>query len=323
MNIFYSFEWFAHYITFNIFALDAGTHMADAMQFFVYDSLKILALIIVITHLMSLLRYYLPIEKLRDFLKSHKFYGLDYFLATIFGSITPFCSCSSIPLFIGFVESGIPLGVTFAFLITSPLINEVALALFVGLFGFKITAFYVGAGILVGMLGGFIIEHLHMERFVEDFVWKMKSQGSIIEHKHESFLLVAKKVSREAFDITKKIVLYVLAGVGIGAFIHGYVPQGFFAKYLHKAGWWGVPLAVILAVPLYSNASGVIPIMQSLIEKGVPLGTALALMMAVVGISLPEALILKKVIKWQLLATFFGIVTVGIIFIGYLFNIIL
>ena len=323
MNIFYPFELLANYTTFGLFNLSIGTHMADAIHFFIYDSLKILTLIIVITHIMSLLRYYLPVEKLRDFLKSRNFYGLDYFLATIFGAITPFCSCSSIPLFIGFVEAGIPLGVTFAFLITSPLINEVALALFVGLFGLKITTLYIGAGVLVGMVGGFTIEHLHMEHFVEDFVWKLKSKGATKERIHEPFNVIAKKVSREAFDITKKIVLYVLAGVGIGALIHGYVPQGFFAKYLQRAGWWGVPLAVMLAVPLYSNASGVIPIMQSLVEKGVPIGTALALMMAIVGISLPEALILKKVIRWQLLATFFGIVTIGIILIGYLFNIVL
>ena len=320
MDIFYPFEWLADYFTFNVFSLEAGSRWADSVHFFIYDSLKIIALILVITHFMSLLRYYLPVEKLRDFLKSRNFYGLDYFLATIFGAITPFCSCSSIPLFIGFVEAGIPLGVTFAFLIASPLINEVALALFIGMFGLKITALYVGAGIVIGIVGGFIIEHLHMERFVEDFVWKVKSQPQEIKTKKTPWKKVFKTVSKEAMDITKKIVLYVLIGVGLGALIHGFVPQGFFGKYLQKAGWWGVPLAVILAVPLYSNASGVIPIMQSLVEKGVPIGTALALMMAIVGISLPEALILKKVLKWQLLATFFAVVTIGIILIGYLFN---
>lgn len=170
MNIFYPFEWLANYITFDVFSLSFGTHAADALQFFIYDSLKILALIIFITHFMSLLRYYLPIEKLRDFLTKHKFYGLDYFLATIFGAVTPFCSCSSIPLFIGFIEAEIPLGVTFAFLITSPLINEVALALFVGMFGLKITILYVLAGIVIGMVGGFILGKLHMEKYIEDFV---------------------------------------------------------------------------------------------------------------------------------------------------------
>ncbi|HFC00570.1 MAG TPA: permease [Phaeodactylibacter sp.] len=323
MNIFYPFEWLANYITFDIFNLNAGTHLADALHFFIYDSLKIVALILAITHFMSLLRYYLPVEKLRDFLVKHKFYGLDYFLATIFGAITPFCSCSSIPLFIGFIEARIPLGVTFAFLITSPLINEVALALFVGIFGLKITILYVLAGITIGMIGGFIIGKLGLEKYVENFVWEMKSKKQAGKRREIPLSKVLKIISAEALTITKKIILYVLAGVGLGAFIHGYVPQGFFERYLQKAGWWGVPLAVILAVPLYSNASGVIPIMESLVNKGVPLGTALALMMAIVGISLPEALILKKVMKWQLLTTFFGIVTIGIILIGYLFNVIL
>ena len=320
MDVFYPFEWLSNYITFDLLTISGGSHLAESMQFFFYDSFKILTLILIITHFMSLLRYYLPIEKLRDFLTKHKFYGLDYFLATIFGAITPFCSCSSIPLFIGFVEARIPLGVTFAFLITSPLINEVALALFVGMFGFKITMLYVIAGILVGMIGGFVIEKLNLEKYVEDFVWKIHSKKQHIEKKDIPFSKILKIISREAFEITRKIVLYVLAGVGLGAFIHGFVPQGFFEKYLQKAGWFGVPLAVVLAVPLYSNASGVIPIIESLVSKGVPIGTSLALMMAIVGISLPEALILKKVIKWQLLAIFFGIVTLGIIIIGYSFN---
>ncbi len=323
MNIFYPFEILAKYITFNLFHLQINSHLANSIQFFFYDSFKIIALILIITHLMSLLRYYLPVERLRNFLTRHKFYGVDYFLATIFGAITPFCSCSSIPLFIGFIEAGIPLGVTFSFLITSPLINEVALALFVGMFGIKITLFYILAGIIVGMFGGFIIGKLHLEKYVEDFVWKVQSQKQKINLKRVPFLKVLKIISKEAIGITGKIILYVLAGVGLGAFIHGFVPQGFFEKYLQKASWFSVPLAVILAVPLYSNASGVIPIIESLVAKGVPIGTALALMMAIVGISLPEALILKKVIKWQLLVIFFSIVTVGIIIIGYLFNIFL
>lgn len=323
MSIFYPFDLLANYITFNIFLLEHNTHLAESVHFFFFDSLKIISLILIITHLMSLLRYYLPIEKLRDFLVNHKFYGLDYFLATIFGAITPFCSCSSIPLFIGFIEARIPLGVTFAFLITSPLINEVALALFVGLFGLKITLIYALSGIIIGIIGGVIISKLHLEKYVEDFVWKVKSKKQNTSQKKLPFLKIYKIISKEALDITKKIIVYVLLGVGVGAFIHGFIPQGFFEKYLQKACWLSVPLAVILAVPLYSNASGVIPIIESLISKGVPIGTALALMMAIVGISLPEALILKKVIKWQLLVIFFGIITFSIICIGYLFNFIL
>jgi len=323
MDLFYPLEVLADWITYDVFSI-SGTHLAGAVEFFIYDSLKIFLLIVVITHFMSLLRFYFPIEKLKDFLASHKMFGLDYFLASIFGVITPFCSCSSIPLFIGFIEARIPLGVTFAFLITSPLINEIAIGLFVGMFGMKITMIYVLSGIIIGMVGGLVISRLKMEKYVADFIWNIKAQKlSKEEAKKTAWKKVFKTVSYEAWDITRKIMLYVLAGVAVGGFIHGYVPEGFFEVYLQKAGFWGVPLAVILAVPLYSNASGVIPVIQSLIAKGVPIGTGLAFMMATVGLSLPEAMILKKVLKWQLLASFFAVVTIGIIIIGYLFNVIL
>jgi len=321
MDIFYPLEALSNWLTFSVFFIEKSSHLGSFIQFFLYDTFKVFVLMLVITHFMSALRYYLPIEKLRDFLITKKLYGFDYFLATVFGAITPFCSCSSIPLFIGFLEARIPLGITFAFMITSPLINEVAISLFLGIFGWQVAFFYVIAGILIGMFGGFILGKLKMEKYVEDFVWKVHSKNKgKLETKKESFVKIFPQISREAFGIIKKIALYIVIGVGVGAFIHGYVPEGFFEKYLESVGVWGVPLATLLAVPMYSNASGVIPIIQSLVVKGVPLGTALAFMMAVVGLSLPEALILKKVLKWQLLATFFGVVTVGIIIIGYLFN---
>ncbi len=321
MNIFYFLEAISNWITFSIFNIEQNSYLGNSVQFFINDILKIFLMMLVITHFMSILRYYLPIEKLRDFLIKKKLYGLDYFFATIFGAITPFCSCSSIPLFIGFLEARIPLGVTFAFMITSPLINEVAIALFLNSFGWQITLFYVLAGISIGMIGGFILGKLKMERYVEDFVWKVKvKDGEKKDFNKISFFKIFPQISREAFQIIQKIAIYIIAGVGLGAIIHGYVPEGFFEKYLENAGFWSVPLATILAVPMYSNASGVIPIIESLVVKGVPFGTALAFMMAVVGLSLPEALILKKVLKWQLLLTFFGVVTVGIILIGYAFN---
>lgn len=324
MNLFYPFKIISDWLTFVVFGIESGTHLANSVHFFIYDTLKIFVLILLITHFMSALRYYLPIEKLRDFLIKRKLYGLDYFFATVFGTITPFCSCSSIPLFIGFLEAGIPLGVTFAFIITSPLINEVAIALFLGIFGWQVTSLYIGTGIFIGMVGGFILGKLKMEKYVADFVWKIDSKKQNREtDKKESLLKVFPQVSKEAFDIIKKIGLYIIIGVGVGALIHGYIPEGFFGKYLGNGSFWSVPLAVIFAVPMYSNASGVIPIIESLIAKGVPLGTGLAFMMAVVGLSLPEALILKKVLKWQLLLTFFGVVTLGIIIIGYLFNFLL
>lgn len=320
--MFYFLEVLSQWITYDLLNIEQGTRLADAMEFFIYDTTKILILLLIITHLMSVLRYYFPIEKLRDFLLKNKLYGIDYFLASVFGAITPFCSCSSIPLFIGFLEVRIPLGITFAFMITSPLINEVAIALFVGSFGWKITIIYIFAGILIGMIGGFVLGKLKMEKYVENFVWKVKSKKDVTKKiEKKKFKEIFSIISNEAFNIIKKIIWYVIIGVAVGALIHGFVPDEFFGSFLEKAGIWGVPLSVILAVPMYSNASGVIPVIEALIAKGVPFGTALAFMMAVVGLSLPEALILKKVLKWQLLATFFGVVTMGIIIIGYVFNI--
>jgi hypothetical protein len=317
---------FSNWLTYNILGLADQTRIGEVVNFFVYDTIKIILLLLIITHFMSLLRYYLPVEKLRDFLAKHKLFGLDYFLATIFGAITPFCSCSSIPLFIGFVKAGIPLGVTFAFLITSPLVNEVALALFVGLFGWKVTLIYAGAGIIIGMVGGFVLGKLKLEKYVEDYIWDLKNHKNIAipeKKKQKISLKLLKNISKEALGITKKITPYILIGVGVGAIIHGYVPEGFFEKYITKENPLAVPIAVILAVPFYSNASGVVPIIQSLVAKGIPLGTALAFMMATVGLSLPEALILKRVMKLPLLLMFFLVVAIGMILIGYGFNFIL
>jgi len=322
MDIFYPLTIFSKWLTYELLRL-SQSHLAGALEFFIYDSLKIFLLIVIITTFMSLLRYYLPIEKLRNFLKDHKFYGLDYLLASIFGVITPFCSCSSIPLFIGFMEARIPLGVTFSFLITSPLINEIAIGLFIGMFGLKITLIYIGMGVLIGVIGGFVLGKLKMERYVEDFVWKIKAKKTASQEIKRMSPKIFKSIVIEAWDITKQIMPYVLVGVAVGGLIHGYIPEGFFEVYLKEAGWWGVPIAVLLAIPLYSNASGVIPIVQTLIKKGVPIGTGLAFMMATVGLSLPEAMILKKVLKWPLLVAFFSIVAIGIILIGYFFNILI
>lgn len=321
--MFYPIQLLADWLTYNVFNLEIGSHLVDSVNFFIYDSLKILILLLIINYLMAIVRYYLPVEKLRDFLSSRKWYGLDYFLGSIFGTITPFCSCSSIPLFIGFLQARIPLGVIFSFLITSPLVNEVAIVLFLGLFGWKITVLYVFSAILLGMVGGFILGKLKLEKYVEDYIWQIKSQKLDLEKEKIQFTKLLKIFWNEGFEITKKITPYVLIGIGIGALIHGFVPTGFFEKYITAENIFAVPIAVILAIPMYANSVGVIPIMQSLVEKGVPLGTALAFMMAIVGLSLPEAFILKKVMKTKLLIYFFGIVTICIILIGYLFNLIL
>lgn len=323
MNIFYPVQLFADWITYNILNIKTESHLGTSVNFFIYDSLKILILLLVINYLMAIVRYYLPVEKLRDFLASRKWYGLDYFLGAFFGTITPFCSCSSIPLFIGFLEARIPLGVTFSFLITSPLVNEVAVVLFAGLFGWKITIFYVVSAVLLGMFGGFVLGKLKLEKYVADYIWQIKSQRVDLEKEKIPFSKLLKVFWDNGFEITKKVTLYVFIGIGVGALIHGFVPTGFFEKYITADNIFAVPIAVILAVPMYANSVGVIPIMQSLVEKGVPLGTAIAFMMAIVGLSLPEALILKKVMKTRLLVYFFGIVTICIIIIGYLFNFIL
>ncbi len=321
MDIFYPLKYIADQTAYGLFGLLKGSHLGDTINFFIYDSLKILILLLIINYFMAILRHYLPTEKLRDFLASRKWYGFDYFLAAIFGAITPFCSCSSIPLFIGFLGAGIPLGVTLSFLIVSPLVNEVAVVLFAGLFGWKITILYVISAILLGMVGGFILSKLKLEKYVADYVWKTQSPKIEVKNEKIAFTKLLKKFWDEGFALTKKITIYILLGVALGSTIHGFVPAGFFEKHISADNLLAVPIATIVAVPLYSNAVGVIPIMKSLVEKGIPLGTAMAFMMAVVGLSLPEALILKRVMKMKLLIYFFGITTINIIIIGYLFNI--
>jgi len=323
MDIFYPVQLLADVITNDWLNLNKDSYFNNALNFFIYDIIKIGILLIFINFLMAIIRHYLPVEKIKDFLTKRKWYGFDYLLASLFGTITPFCSCSSIPLFVGFLSAGIPLGVTLSFLITSPLINEASIAIFIGLFGLKITLKYIIAGVLIGTIGGFILGKLKLENHIDDSLKKIinKSQKITLKEKNDkAFLSLVSFFWIEGISLTKKIFPYVLLGVGIGAVVHGYVPIDFFENYLKIGSWWAVPMATILAVPLYSNAVAVIPIMEVLISKGVPFGTALAFMMATVGLSLPEALILKKAMKMKLLISFFAVVTLGIIMIGYLFN---
>ncbi|MBU2540119.1 permease [Patescibacteria group bacterium] len=320
MDIFYPLQLLSDWLVYGIFNLGKVSHLGTSLNFFIYDSLKIIFLLLVINYFMAIIRYYLSVEKLRDFLASRKWYGLDYLLSSIFGTITPFCSCSSIPLFIGFLEAGIPLGVTLSFLITSPLVNQVAVVLFAGLFGWKITILYVISAMILGVTGGFILGKLNLEKQVADYVWQIRSKKSKAVNKKESLRKLVKIFWQEGFSLTKKITPYVLLGIAVGALIHGYIPAGFFEKYITVENLFAVPIATIVAVPMYANVVGVIPIMQSLVEKGIPIGTALAFMMAVVGLSLPEALILKRVMKIKLLVYFFGVTAINIIIIGYLFN---
>jgi len=314
-------------LTYDQLGLDAASHLGSALNFFIYDTVKIILLLFAISSLMGVVNAYFPIERLRNYLMTHKFYGMQYLLASIFGAITPFCSCSSIPLFIGFVKGGIPLGVTFAFLITSPLVNEVAVAMFLGSFGLKVTVVYVVSGILLGMVGGILLGRMRLEPLLSDWVKQIQAQSTkqieVWDLEHVSFTRRLPVILREAWSIVRNVLIYVIIGIGIGAMMHGYVPEGFFEHYMARDNWFAVPLAVVFAVPMYANAAGIVPIIEVFVAKGIPLGTAIAFMMAIVGLSLPEATLLKKVMTWRLIGIFFGTITLFIILLGYLFNFIL
>lgn len=315
---------FADWLVYGVMGLDASSHLGVAVNFFFYDSIKIIILLFLISMLMGIVNAYFPIERLRNYLVTHRLYGLQYLLASLFGAITPFCSCSSIPLFIGFVKGGIPLGVTFAFLITSPLVNEVAVAMFLGSFGVRTTIVYVVSGIVLGMLGGMVLGRMNLDRYlsgwIRDIQRQSEAQADAWEAEKTSFFDRMPSIVRGSWNIVRGVLVYVLVGIGIGAAMHGFVPDGFFERYLAAGNWWSMPLAVILAVPMYANAAGIVPVIEVFVAKGVPLGTAIAFMMSVVGLSLPEATLLKKVMTWRLIGIFFGVVTVFIIISGYLFN---
>ena len=318
---------FADWFVYSVIGLDSTTALGGAVNFFVYDSIKILLLLFLISSIMGIVNAYFPIERLRNYLVSHRLYGLQYLLASVFGAITPFCSCSSIPLFIGFVKGGIPLGVTLAFLITSPLVNEVAVAMFLGSFGVQATVIYVVSGTLLGCLGGIVLGRMHLEPYLSDWVKQVQAQSeqqsAQWEKEDTCFSERLPTIVSDAWQIVRSVLLYVLIGIGIGAFMHGFVPEGFFEQYMSRDNWYAVPLSVLLAVPMYANAAGIVPVVEVFVAKGIPLGTAIAFMMAVVGLSLPEATLLKKVMTWRLISIFFATVTLFIILSGYLFNVLL
>ncbi len=323
MDLFYPVQVFADWFTYQLFGLDAVSRLGSSVNFFVYDTIKILVLLLLITHLMGAVNTLFPIEKVREYLAKNKLFGLEYVIASLLGTVTPFCSCSSVPLFIGFVKGGIPLGVTLAFLISSPLVDGVVIAMLLGLFGAKVTAVYVLTGIAISVIAGYILGKLNLERYLADWVTALEGDKLNLGTEHTENSSFIRSVSSEAFTIFKRVYLYVLVGVGLGAFIHGYVPTDFFETHVGADNVWSVPIAVLVGVPLYASAAGVIPIAQALVAKGISLGTILAFMMATVGLSVPEGLMLKKVMKWQLLVTFFGVVTFAIILSGYIFNSIL
>jgi uncharacterized membrane protein YraQ (UPF0718 family) len=312
---------FASYVTYDLIRLERSSRLADAINFFIYDTIKIILLLTIIIFIVSIVRSYFPPERTKRIL-SHKREFIGNLLAALLGIVTPFCSCSAVPLFIGFVEAGVPLGVTFSFLISSPMVNEVAVVLLWGLFGWKIAAIYMGTGLLVSILAGFIIGKLKLEKWVEEYVYKLKT-GQGQEVFRPAFNERLQYAKWNTADILKRVWLFVVLAIGIGGFIHGYVPQDFLVRYAGNGNPFAVPMAVALGVPLYSNAAGVIPIVYALMEKGMNIGTVLAFMMAVTALSLPEMIILRKVLKMPLLAVFVGIMAVTITAVGYLFNAIL
>lgn len=318
---------FADFMVYEVLGLGASTAFGESVNFFFYDTIKIFILLFFISAVMGIINAYFPIERLREYLTSRKLYGLQYFFAALFGAITPFCSCSSIPLFIGFVKGGIPLGVTFSYLITSPLVNEVAVAMFLGTFGLRVTVIYVISGILLGMIGGIVLGGMNLEPYLSDWVRQMQltssSDSAVWEKEHTPFFNRLPLILKEAWAIVRGVLFYIIVGIGIGAFMHGYVPEGFFEQYMSEDNLLAVPLSVVFAVPMYSNAAGIVPIIEVFVAKGIPVGTALAFMMAVVGLSVPEAVLLKKVMKWRLICIFFGLITSFIVALGYFYNAVL
>jgi hypothetical protein len=311
----------ADWIAYSALTLTKGSRLGDAVDFFLYDVPKIMLLLSGMIFLISILRTFFSPERTRVLLGGKR-QGIGNVLAAMLGIVTPFCSCSAVPLFIGFVESGIPLGVTFSFLIAAPTINEVAIVMLFGLFGWKVAGLYIVSGLIIAIIAGMIIGRLNLERYVEDFVWKMQAAGNVEGEK----LTWSDRIQR-AWESVKEIVgkvwLYVVIGIAVGAGIHGYVPESALVSIMGKQAWWSVPAVVLLGIPLYSNAAGVIPIVSALMEKGASLGTVLAFMMSVVGLSLPETIILRRVLKPQLIAVFISTVAIAIIITGYLFNLVL
>lgn len=318
---------FADYVTYNLIGLEPASHLGSAVNFFIYDTIKIFILLATLIFVISFIRTYIPPNRVREILeKRHKYTG--NFIAALVGIITPFCSCSAVPLFIGFVEAGVPLGATFSFLISSPMINEIAIVLLLGLFGWQITAFYIISGYIIAVVGGVLIGKLKMESQLEDYVYetleKMKALGTADVELPKPTLRERYMIAKnEMKDILRRVSPYIIVAIAIGGWIHGYLPSDFLLEYAGSDNILAVPMAVLIGVPLYSNAAGTIPLISALIEKGMAAGTALALMMSITALSLPEMIILRKVMKPRLLGTFIAILAVSITLTGYLFNLII
>ncbi len=319
--LYLSLQSITDWIVFGIINLPKGSHLTSAVNFFIFEVPKVLLLLILIVFAVGIIRTYFSPERTRKMLGGKKLF-VGNVSASLLGIVTPFCSCSAIPLFLGFVESGVPLGVTFSFLIAAPMINEVAVVLLFGLFGWKTALTYMMTGLIIAMISGYAIGKLRLEKYVEEWVFKIKAEHAEIEETRPVFSERINAGIDAVKEIVGKVWIYIVIGIAVGAGIHGYVPENFMAGLMGKSAWWSVPAAVLIGVPMYSNAAGIIPIVQALLEKGASLGTVLAFMMSVIGLSLPETIILKKVLKTQLILVFVSVVAVGIIIVGYIFNLI-
>lgn len=309
----------SYYLAYSLIGLEKGSHLGEALQFFVYDTPKVMMLLTLIVFVIGMVRSFFTQARTRRYLAG-KSQSAGNVLAALLGIVTPFCSCSAVPLFIGFIQAGIPLGVTFSFLIAAPMVNEIAVVLLYGLLGWKIAVLYMVTGLLIAIISGWLIGRFKLEHWIEDWVQAMRAGEAVVV---EEQLQWGDRIDRgrEAVrDIVGKVWIYVIAGIGVGALIHGYIPESFMASIMGKEAWWSVPAAVVVGIPMYSNTAGIVPVVEALLGKGAALGTVLAFMMSVIALSLPEMVILRKVLKPKLIAVFIGVVGAGILFTGFLFN---
>jgi uncharacterized membrane protein YraQ (UPF0718 family) len=317
--IYKNLEPFSFYLTYSLLDVRKGSHLGDAVQFFAYDTPKVMMLLTLIVFVIGVIRSFFTQERTRKYLAGKR-EAVGNVMAAVLGIVTPFCSCSAVPLFIGFVQAGVPLGVTFSFLVAAPMVNEIALVLLYGLLGWKVAALYLVTGLLIAMISGWVIGRLKLESWIEDWVQELRAGEAIVFEEKLTWHDRIHQGVDAVRDIVGKVWVYVVAGIAVGAFIHGYVPEDFMASIMGKDAWWSVPAAVVVGIPMYSNAAGIVPVVEALLGKGAALGTVLAFMMSVIALSLPEMIILRKVLKPKLIAVFIVVVGSGIIFTGYLFN---
>ncbi|HOI93243.1 MAG TPA: permease [Syntrophobacter fumaroxidans] len=320
--VYLNLEALSRLVVFNLLGLPPNNHFSSAVQFFLYDTPKVLMLLTLVVFGVGVVRSFFTPERTRRILAG-KSQTTGNVLASLLGIVTPFCTCSAIPLFIGFVTTGVPLGVTFSFLVSAPMVNEIAVVLLFGLFGWEVAAIYLGTGLMIAMVSGWVIGRLRMEQHLEDWVMQVQMGEGCVVEEQKTWTDRIRYGLDAVRDIVGKVWKYVVLGIGVGAIIHGYVPEGFMASIMGRGAWWSVPLSVLIGIPMYSNAAGIIPVVHALLEKGAALGTVLAFMMSVIALSLPEAIILRKVLKPRLIGVFFGTVGVGIVLVGYLFNLLI